>query len=123
MNNNYMADIKALQDMYPDVYKRLAPHIQRVVESYNGEALDESAIDNMTAKAVSGSGVVPAMSRGYNGNVISGFAKTMLLSSLFGRFGYPAYPYPIYPEYPVYPVGEPFFRPRAPFGHSRRGRR
>ena len=115
--------MNGLGQMYPDIYKHLKPYIDSAADMYGGEALDETGLANMAAEAVSSSGIMRAMPRGHSSSSVADFAKAMLLTSLFNRYGYPVEPYPYpYPVYPIFPVGRPGYRApfRAGFRHGRR---
>ena len=120
MTNDHMPDMSGLEEMYPDIYKFLKPHVDNIVAMYGGEALDGSVLDDMAAVAVASSGIEEAMPAFHNGSTAGDFAKAMLLTSLLGRYGYPAYPYPYpYPVYPGFP-GRGFDGGRHRYDHGRR---
>ena len=96
-----------LDAIYPEVTKRLKPHIDKATGSYNGGPLSEEMIHGMTREAVDNSGIVHDLPLGHSADTVDDLAKTLVLTNL--DYPYDGYGYP-YPPYFLLPFHHGFYR-------------
>ena len=113
------------EQMYPDAYARLYPHIHNVVNTLSDEQLDRMThadISGLAQTAMARSNMVNDPPSGHNRDTLNDIATALILGGLIGRRrGFlPFLPFYQYPYSPFYP---PFLGGGHRGGHGGRHRR
>jgi len=86
---NYTPDLaEKMENMYPESYLRLSPHIANSIDMLDDDAVDRLTgedIDMMAEKAVETSGVMHDPPSGHSRNTMSDLARILLIRRLFDR--------------------------------------
>ena len=127
-NDNYEDKI---EEMYPEVYRKMMPHVDEVISSANTYDLTEDDLNRMTYQVIMNSNMSADPPRGHNENTVGDVARALILTGLFNQAGYDdgyyPYAYPYYPPVYMFPFGGIFGNRgrRGGFrgGHPHMGRR
>jgi hypothetical protein len=105
-----------LETMYPEVYRKMAPHVEELADSLNDErlySLTPEDVGRMADEAVARSAALADPPAGHNPNTVRDMARTMLVRNFYDRDRrrriFPAFPFFFFP------YGE-----RWPYPHGRR---
>ena len=91
-----------IDGMYPDVFKRMKPHVENTVNGFDGGPLTEGEMERMTEEAVTASGIMGDPPRGHNRDTVRDAARGLLLASLDRRRRRPERFFPHHMHPPIF---------------------
>lgn len=104
------------EQMYPDVYRDLFPHVQSVVDYIDDDMIRSLTDAQMNAMVdeVMASSQMQNMPHGHSNNSLRDFARLLLIRELLERGGYFRPPFIIVPSPPQWRPRPPRPNPRPP---------
>lgn len=83
-----------IYDMYPDVHKRMLPHVRDTVQTYGAVDYNEQNLNQMAQNVVQRSGLNADPPRNHNSIGLNDIARALIIAEILNRSNNPLFLYP-----------------------------